>query len=363
VRSRQSPVANAQCPRRLLIGIAVMLGVVEVVRGGSPRAEWLGEARFGIMTHYLADWRQRTDGVPVSVESWNDLVDHFDVNQLAAQIASTGAKYHILTVGQNSGYYDAPNATYDRIAGQNPSHMSRRDLIADMSAALAKRGIKLIVYLPSGAPNGDAKARDALEWQNGMHANVEFQRKWEQVIREWSRRWGTKVAGWWFDGCYWPNTMYRRSEPPNFESFAAAARAGNPDSLVAFNPGVVRRLISLAPFEDYTAGEESDPARVEILRTENGIVDGAQAHVLTYLGEHWGMGQPRFTSEQVVAFSRQFWRAGAAVTWDVPLQRNGTIAQPFLEQLTAIGHAAQSSSVNREIGMGPRPQHVRLPST
>ena len=50
---------------------------------------------------------------------------------------------------------------------------------------------------------------------------------WEAVIGEWSARWGTRVDGWWYDGCYWPNTMYRAKEPPNFESFATAVRAGN----------------------------------------------------------------------------------------------------------------------------------------
>lgn len=307
--------------------------------GRPGRASWMGNAGFGVMTHYLADWRARTDQVPMSVENWNELVDHFDVDGLAAQVASVGAKYMILTIGQNSGYYAAPNATYDRLVGNQPGKCSRRDLIADMSAALAKYGIKLIAYLPSGAPGRDAKARAALQWQNGMHPNREFQRKWEQVIREWSLRWGTKVAGWWFDGSYWPNTMYRSPDPPNFESFAAAARAGNPDSAVAFNPGVVPRLISLTPYEDYTAGEESDPAQVDIRRMENGVLDGVQPQVLSHLGARWGMGEPRFTTEQVVGFSEKIRSTGTAITWDVPVQRNGLISTPFLEQLTAIGKA------------------------
>jgi hypothetical protein len=133
--------------------------------------------------------------------------------------------------------------------------------------------------------------------------------------------------------------MYRSPDPPNFESFAAAARAGNPASAVAFNPGVVPRLISLTPHEDYSAGEESDPARVVILRTENGVLDGVQPHVLSFLGARWGMGDPRFTSDQVVDFSKKLRGAGAAVTWDTPVQRNGLIAAPFIDQLTAIGKA------------------------
>ena len=303
---------------------------------GQGRATWMPEARLGVMTHFLADWRSRTDRIPITVETWNSLIDEFDVDGLAAQLASAGVKYHILTIGQNSGYYAAPNATYDRLTGIRPSKCSRRDLIADMSAALSKRGIKLIAYLPGGAPNGDSVARTALEWENGAHPNRAFQAKWEQVIREWSVRWGTRVSGWWFDGCYWPNTMYRSTNPPNFESFAAAARAGNPASILAFNPGVVPRLISMTPHEDFTAGEENDPARIEIRRAENGMLDGVQLHVLSYLGEQWGIGEPRFTTEQAVALTEKINALGAAMTWDIPVQKNGLISKVFLDQLTTI---------------------------
>ena len=103
--------------------------------------------------------------------------------------------------------------------------------MAELAPVLHARGIRLIVYLPSGAPNADREAVKALEWRNGPHRNREFQRNWEQVIREWSLRWGKAVDGWWFDGCYWPNTMYRGETAPNFVSFAAAARAANPSSV------------------------------------------------------------------------------------------------------------------------------------
>ena len=320
------------------LALALVLSAPAVY--GQGRASWMKEARFGVMTHYLADWRARTDGLAMSVDQWNELVDHFDVDGLAEQIKSAGAGYHILTIGQNSGYYAAPNATYDKLTGIRPGKCSRRDLISDMAAALRKRGIRLIVYLPAGAPGGDREAREALQWENGAHPNREFQGKWEQIIREWSQRWGDKIAGWWFDGCYWPNTMYRSAQAPNFESFAAAARAGNRASAIAFNPGVVTRLISLTPHEDYTAGEESDPDQVQIRRAADGVLDGAQVQVLSYLGRTWGMGEPRFTAEQAVQYSGIVWKAGGAITWDVPLEKGGRIAKGFVEQLSAIGKAA-----------------------
>jgi alpha-L-fucosidase len=303
------------------------------------RAAWMREARWGVMNHYLADWRARVDKIEMSVDVWNRLIDNFDVNGLAEQIKSVGAGYYIITVGQNSGYYLSPNATYDRFVGIQPSKCSHRDLVADLYEALHQRGIKLMVYLPSGAPNGDKIAKEALQWQNGPYPNKEFQIKWEQIIGEWSERWGERVAGWWFDGCYWPNIMYQSCETPNFESFAAAARAGNPSRAVAFNRGVVPRLISITPHEDCTAGEINDMERLEIRRASEGKIDGAQIHVLSFLGEHWGMGAPRFTEEQVLKHTQTVAKEGGIITWDVPIQANGLIAQPFIEQLTAVGNA------------------------
>ncbi len=159
------------------------------------RADWMQEARWGVMTHYLADWIARVDKMEMSAEQWNKLIDNFDVEGLAKQLKSAGAGYYLITLGQNSGYYLCPNSTYDSYVGINPSKCSRRDLVADLYEALNKRGIKLMVYLPSGAPGGDKIAKEKLQWQRGGYRNLQFQLKWEKVIREWSLRWGDKVAG------------------------------------------------------------------------------------------------------------------------------------------------------------------------
>jgi hypothetical protein len=261
----------------LFSSILLLSLVVTSFAGNSKdRAAWMQQARWGVMNHYLADWIARVEHMEMSVEKWNDLINNFDVEGLAKQIESVGAGYYLITIGRNSGYYLSLNATYDKYVGIRPSKCSRRDLVADLYEALHKRGIKLMVYLPSGAPNGDRIAKESLQWQNGPHHNREFQLKWEQIIKEWSVRWGDKVSGWWFDGCYWPNSMYRNPEPPNFESFAAAARAGNPDSVVAFNPGV---------------------------------------------------------------YNRQRTSKGGVLTWDIPIQSGGLMSQPFMDQLAAVGKA------------------------
>jgi alpha-L-fucosidase len=329
------------------IVLTILLGLLctaTYLGQAQQRASWM-KGQWGIMNHYLADWKSQTENIPMNVERWNRMIDQFDVDGLARQIASTGAGYYILTIGQNSGYYLSPNKVYDQITGIVPGKCSHRDLVADMAVALAKYNIRLIVYLPSGAPAKDKEACTALQWQNGPQpfANKDFQVKWEQIIREWSVRWGKNISGWWFDGCYWPNTMYRSDVAPNFASFAAAARAGNPDAAVAFNPGVVYRTISITPYEDYIAGEIDKPELIAIKRDFEGKVDGAQLHILSFLGEKWGMGLPRFSTDQVIGWSRSVTKKGGAFTWDVPVDSNGLMQQVFIDQLIQLGKALKEN--------------------
>ena len=133
--------------------------------------------------------------------------------------------------------------------------------------------------------------------------------------------------------------MYRHADAPNFASFAAAARAGNPDSIVAFNPGVLNPIITLTPEEDYTAGEINDPGKVVC---GGRWVGKAQFQMLSFLGPAWCQKPPRFNADQVAAFTQGITDKGGAVTWDVPPAGvNGLIPDEFLAQLKAIGESAK----------------------
>jgi hypothetical protein len=307
--------------------------------------DWFQQAGWGVFTHYLA-------AAETSAEAWQAQVDAFDVERLADQLAAAGAPYTFITIGQNSGHYCAPNATYDALVGRAPSRLARRDLVADLADALAPRGIRLLVYLPSGAPSMDEVAMERLEWRWGFaqpwpsHGGPEtgerlaaFQERWEAVIREWSLRWGRRVWGWWFDGCYFADAMYRRPEPPNFASFAAAAKAGNPDALVAFNPGVKVPVICHSVYEDYTAGEISTAFPV----CPGRWLDGAQYHLLGYLGQNWCRGGPRFPDAFVIGYTQHVREHGGVITWDVPITPEGRIPEAFVAQLARLAQDSSSS--------------------
>ncbi|MDB5084632.1 MAG: hypothetical protein JWN30_1518 [Bacilli bacterium] len=315
--------------------------------------EWFKDAKWGVFCHYLPKPPSGSaEGSQLSADEWNERVNQFDVEGLAAQLESVGTNYFFLTIGQNTGHYCAPNETYDSIVGIHPSKCSRRDLVSDLSDALARKNIKLLVYLPSGAPDKDPLAMEKLAWENGYTGPgnrhnrqrtgkrlAEFQHNWETVITEWSLRWGTKVSGWWIDGCYFADEMYRFPDAPNFQSFAAALKAGNPDSIVAFAPGVIVPVISHATeYEDYIAGEVIDKFPV----CEGRWMDGAQYHILSFLGTGWGQGQPRFVDEFVIGYTKHVNQKEGVVTWDVPITHGGLIEQPFMEQLKALHKGLRS---------------------
>src|SRR5687768_3157801 len=117
----------------------------------SPQTAWFQSARWGCFFHYLAAPASSREDCPLTSDDWNRRVESFDTESFASQVAQSGAGYVVLTLGQNSGFYCSPNATYDKITGITPSKCSQRDLLADVADALTKYNIKTLAYLPSHA--------------------------------------------------------------------------------------------------------------------------------------------------------------------------------------------------------------------
>ncbi len=307
--------------------------------------DWFMQARWGLLTHYLADSASNLKPIDLTPDDWNRRIDAFDVDGLARQLAEHRVPYFFITIGQNSGFYLSPNRTYDEITGIRPSKLSRRDLIADLAKAFAPHGIRLMVYLPGMAPASDTVAKAKLEGVDDAR-HTTLQRHWEAVVREWSLRWGRNVHGWWIDGPY-DAPAYQHPDEPNYRSFATALKAGNPDSLVAFNNGLRTPLYSMTEYEDYTPGEIERDMTVAPGNTPDfsrlapyeRYLNGAQLHVLTIMGEWWGKGPVRFPDELTIGYTKFINSRGGVVTWDLPLTLEGHIAEEFRPQLAALSKA------------------------
>jgi len=292
----------------------------------NPNTEWFQDARYGVFMHFL----------PGDAQGLARVKD-FDVDALAGQVEAMGAKYFVLTLGQNSGFMNSPNPTYDRLTGYAPGQRcSTRDLPLDLYRALSPRGIKLMLYLPCQVPNGDARAQQAFGLPQGAKdqpIDIAFARKWAEVIHDWSARYGGKVAGWWFDGGYewigFNNDIARL--------YADAVKRGNPKAIVTFNPGV--QLIRWTEAEDYTAGELNEP--FDTVPADR-WVDGSQWHALTYLGSRWGARDTRYSAQQWAAWMNSVLAKGGVITLDMGPNYDpqagfvGAFAEEQVNQVRAI---------------------------
>ena len=254
----------------------------------NPDTDWFKDAHYGVFMHFLPG-----DAKGLA------LVKDFDVEALADQLESMGAKYFVITLGQNSGYFNSPNATYEKFTGYAPGERcATRDLPLDLYRALQPKGIRLMLYLPCQAPNGDARAQKSFGLPEGARdqpIDPTFADKWSQVIQEWSDRYDDKVSGWWFDGGY-EHVHFGEAIATRY---AAAVKHGNPKAIVTFNPGV--KVVRWTQAEDYTAGELNEP--MQTIPAQRWL-EGSQWHALTYLGDTWGRRNTRFIDQQWIKWAR-----------------------------------------------------------
>ncbi len=339
---------NMKTIRSLLVVVAAMLTVLGCQHKASVTAKrakahtdesasretaknWFRQAKYGVFVHFLGGG-----------SNWNATVNAFDVKTFARQMEQAGAGYVILTLGQNSGCYCAPNATYDRFGGFKPGERcSFRDLPLDLAKALDRRNMKLFLYCTARAPQNDPQARTGLAEIDDLitqPATQEFSRRWWAVLREWSERYGQRVAGWWFDGAYTTTGWDDLSQPCNWHTWAAAARAGNPGRLLAFNKGTKLEdaFGALTDEQDYTAGERNgfDVTPHDVPGAPNLVW-----HLLAYLGDDWGKtGGPKKSDADMVDFIRRVNERNGVVSIDVHVE-NGRVYEPHLKQLIAIRRA------------------------
>jgi len=295
----------------------------------TQRGQWMRDGKYGVFIHFLGGG-----------DGWNREVNAFDAAGFARECHEAGAAYAVLTLGQNSGYYCAPNATYDRLTGHGVGdRCTTRDLPADLARELVPYGIRLMLYLPSRSPQRDAEAMTQLgDVHEQKPAPQAFTKNWSAVIQEWSERYGNRVHGWWFDGSYNRAGWDDLAKPQSWRTWAAACRAGNADSILAFNPGTRLDLAfaSLTDEQDYAAGEQN---RFEVTPESHPCPKGMIWQILCHMGTMWGRTDgPQLNDARMIDYVRRVNAQGGAVTFEVG-HHLGRIHEPHLRQLRAVAAA------------------------
>jgi hypothetical protein len=312
-----------------------------------PETDWLSAAGHGVFTHYL-DGLQNGFG-PNSQgknSTWSEAVDEFDAEAYAASAAQANARYAVITVMQGNKFMIAPNAVYDAYTGFAPGEAcARRDLVLDIAAALAKRGIRLMLYYTGDGPWMDDQATAGLGWpspspRDRSNLPLLYIERWTEVLREYAVRYGDLVSGWWVDGCY----RYFNYSDAKLAFFNLAIRAGNAQGLVAVNQGVVHPISRYSAYEDYTCGESNDLAEVPVDR----FVNGSQWHTLSFLGANWAQPGVRYNASALGAYIGAVMARQGAVTVDLQLLRNGSMNFSQAEVIGAATAAVRRRLAARE---------------
>ena len=341
---------------------------------------WLQKSGYGLMFHYEA-FREH------SAQSYNRAVDSFDVNGFVSAVKSTEAGHVIFVIGQHWGRYCAPNSAYEKLLGTgNGVWTSKRDLILEIGEELKERDIRLIIYMTARAPMRHYEViramNDTLPSINGKPAGPgvdpmsngrkvkgfrrsenqaptpAFLKNWGEVCGEWSRRYGTLVAGWWFDGYKMEmRDAYEslQKEKYNIDTWIGAVRSGNPAAELAFNAGA-HPILSLCtrgrlcPHQTFTSGENhgfhqrTKKGQGKLLTPVNfPAPEGVIWHLLLPVGEGWGAGEvSRFGVATLKDRVDHINAEGGAVTLDVPVSADGRIPPGILRTLRELGKESAS---------------------
>ena len=343
--------------------------------GAAEKKRWLRKTGYGLMFHYEA-FKNHTP------QSYNKAVDSFDVVRFVDSVKSAGAGHVIFVVGQHWGKYCAPNSVYEKLLGvENGVWTSRRDLIMEIGKELAKRDVRLILYMTARAPMRHYKViksmGDTLPSINGKPVGPEvdpmshprkvkgfrrsenqapnptFLKNWGDVCGEWSKRYGKLLSGWWFDGYKMEMKDAYESltkEPHNIDTWVAAVLSGNPEAELAFNAGA-HPILSLCtngrlcPHQTFTSGENHDfhqktkKGKGKLLTPKNfPAPKGVVWHLLLPVAKGWGAGEEsRFELETLKDRIDLINSEGGAVTLDVPISSDGTIPVGVLRTLGQLG--------------------------
>ncbi|MDT8391421.1 MAG: hypothetical protein RRC34_13030 [Lentisphaeria bacterium] len=304
-----------------------------------PAIRWMQKGPFGLMVHWVSQTAPRP-GAP-ELKDWDDRVNAFPVARFCDEIAATGAGWLIFPFGHGEGLFCSPNAYLEEIV---PGRCSKRDLFKEIAENLTPRGIRVLAYMTS-TPCGDEMI-EGFDWDRDPSDKSEFQKRYAGVVRRWSEQMGSQISGWWFDCAYsGPRTKFTW-DCSRFEGsgWGEAVRAGNPDSVYALNPGANTFQYVLED-EGFLAGEASD------LRVRPGrpLIGDKQWHSLVWLDCFWyhstpgaKIDAPRFFDPELHDYLHTCHINGGAVTLNIGIYQDGSLAEQSLAQVTRMGELMQA---------------------
>lgn len=291
------------------------------------RTDWFYEAKFGLFVHWT------THSLPKEGEkkSHADAIKDFQLDTFVSQIVESGAKFVFFTITHADMNVPFALPELDEIM---PGLTSERDLISELADKLEPHGIRLMFYFNGEGSTTPGYMETTRFWEDEKyHAEICY--KLTEAI---SKKYGKKIHGWWIDCCYEPPICKGRGVRYDYKRYAEALRAGNPDSIVAFN------FRGVEPWgcdwgkdiADFQAGEENDIKFLPEHRF-SGESD-LQWFALCWMDDFWvhekeGTPTPQHENQKVLDYIKAIKSKGGVFAYNVAPYQEGRISEPTMEQL------------------------------
>ncbi|YCM42775.1 alpha-L-fucosidase [Verrucomicrobiaceae bacterium 227] len=309
--------------------------------------DWFKDAGYGLMFQ----WTNRATPPEGPIKPWEEKVNDFDLDALIKLVDESGASYVLWSATWGNQSISAPVKSLDAlIAGRT----TRRDLLGEIAERLHERGVKLIFYYHYGYECYHSLDTEWLEAAGGFEADKStLYTNVLKIISELGLRYGDQLDGWWFDGgarflnCHFdgsPGADGILSAP--FKEITMAARAGNPERLVAYNSWVKPNVTA---YQDYYGGEGAtsfNPADLDNGVFKKGRQKGLQAHGCFPLERRWGhidlntpISKPRYDVKQMTAFVRKAIANRYPLSINLEMYEDGSVSpesRALLKELKAV---------------------------
>ena len=290
----------------------------EKARKSRASTEWLNKAGYGLMFHWTSQSVNR-DG---TIKPYAEAVEKFNLKNFVDMVVATGAKYVLFTGGHVTPYCPAPLKSWEKY---HPGFTTKRDLIGEMADALTAKGIKLMCYFPTPGV------------ANTFTVNTEeFTKINTEVFSEFGKRYGKKIAGYWFDSWYQSSETHPDF---SFEKFFKVCKIGNSNRIIALNSWIYP---AVTEWQEYWAGETASPVEIPVAGTvSRGPGKGLRYQALLIMEPYWvqqskTIAEPRFTAEQLSDYIKKCMTNGGAVTINLGIYQDGTIGDKALEIMKEV---------------------------
>lgn len=298
-------------------------------KGFIMRTDWFSKAGYGLFVHWTSY------SLPKEGEKKNyfDAVRDFKLDEFVSQVVASGAKFLFITITHADMFLPFPLKELDDIL---PNHTASRDLITELSDALAKHDIKLLVYFNGeGSGKSDPLWQEITKFKTDPKVHAEYCYKITEAI---SKKFGKKIHGWWIDCCYEPGICGGRGTRYDYKRYADALRSGNEDSIVTFNFRGTEPWGSVwgKGICDYQAGEENDIINLPTSRF-SGEGD-TQWFALCWMDEYWvhekeGVPKPVHENQRVLDYIKAIKSKGGVFAYNCAVYQEGLIADDTFKQL------------------------------